>query len=598
MALDPVVIAISASGARVAKEIADALGYAFHGRDKRVEGADLSFENALDHIRDLFAAGRPVIGVCASGILIRAVAPLLNDKKREAPVIAVSEDGSFVLPLLGGHRGANRLSRDVANLLGAHAAVTTAGDVALGVALDEPPKGYRLANVENAKSVMSRLLSGAGVAFKGAKVEWLSDLKEGSDVTISVTETASDADLQFHPQNHALGVGCSRNCPPEELEALVFDALREKNISPFAISSVNTIDLKADEIAITALAKRLDVPLRVFSAGELGRQAAHLANPSEIVMKEVGCPGVCEAAALAQANDGAVLVVEKQKSAMATCALARSLSPMTSLTGRKRGRVALIGIGPGQSDWRTPEASRLVSSSDLLIGYGLYIDLLGPIAAGKPRKDFPLGAEEERCRAALELAAEGQNVAIICSGDAGIYAMGALVYELLDRPEGLHGVSQAARRVEVITAPGISALQAAAARGGAPLGHDFCAISLSDLLTPREDILRRIEAAAIGQFVIAFYNPVSQKRRHLLEEARAILLKHRPADCPVLLAQSLGRTAEKLSFRTLEKLDIDEVDMLTVVIIGSDQSRLLSRGDGARIYTPRGYARKIDGDPA
>jgi cobalt-precorrin 5A hydrolase/precorrin-3B C17-methyltransferase len=268
--------------------------------------------------------------------------------------------------------------------------------------------------------------------------------------------------------------------------------------------------------------------------------------------------------------------------------------PIAAPLGARRGRLSIVGIGPGQADWRTPEASRLIAEADDLVGYGLYIDLLGPLAAGKPRHDFPLCGEEARCRFALERAGEGRNVALVCSGDAGIYAMGALVFELLDRSADQQGVSSAARRVEVISAPGVSALQGAAARAGAPLGHDFCAISLSDLLTPRDDILRRVRAAAAGDFVIAFYNPVSKRRRDLLALARDILLQHRPADCPVLLASSLGRPEEELRYRTLDALQVDEVDMLTVVLVGSSQSRLAQLGEGPRMYTPRGYARKID----
>ncbi|MGB1236056.1 MAG: precorrin-3B C(17)-methyltransferase, partial [Planktomarina sp.] len=246
--------------------------------------------------------------------------------------------------------------------------------------------------------------------------------------------------------------------------------------------------------------------------------------------------------------------------------------------------------------WRTPEVSRLVADAEELVGYGLYIDLLGPLAAGKTRSDFPLGGEEARCRYALEQAAQGKNVALVCSGDAGIYAMGALVFELMDRGPDQHGVSAAAHRVEVVCSPGVSALQGAAARAGAPLGHDFCTISLSDLLTPRDDIIRRLHAAAEGDFVIAFYNPVSKTRRTLLAEAREILLKHRPADTPVLLASSLGRPEEQIRYRRLDELEVDEVDMLTVVLIGSSNSQLAQLGEGPRMYTPRGYSRKIDGD--
>ncbi len=260
----------------------------------------------------------------------------------------------------------------------------------------------------------------------------------------------------------------------------------------------------------------------------------------------------------------------------------------------------MIGIGPGQSEWRTPEASRLVQEAEELVGYGLYIDLLGALSEDKKRSDFPLGGEEDRCRYALEEAAKGKNVALICSGDAGIYAMGALVMELMDRDADHGGVSDLAKRVEIVNAPGISALQAASARFGALLGHDFCTISLSDLLTPWEAIENRLQAAAQGDFVVAFYNPVSKRRRTQLAEAKNILLKHRPADTPVLLCSNLGRPTEALRLRTLAELEVDEVDMLTVVLVGSSQSKAFQTGDhsvgddGWRVYTPRGYAKKID----
>ena len=279
-------------------------------------------------------------------------------------------------------------------------------------------------------------------------------------------------------------------------------------------------------------------------------------------------------------------------------ALGLCKNPLIELRGSARGRLSVVGIGPGKSAWRTPEVSRLIADAEELIGYGLYIDLLGSLAAGKIQSNFPLGGEEARCRHALEQAGKGKNVALVCSGDAGIYAMAALVFELLDRSPEQSGVSDSARRVEVICSPGVSALQAAAARGGAPLGHDFCTISLSDLLTPRHDILQRLNSAAEGDFVIALYNPVSKTRRTLFTEARNILLKYRPQDTPVMLASSLGRPEECVRFRKLKDLQVDEVDMLTVVLIGSSNSRLVQLGQGPRMFTPRGYARKIDGDLA
>lgn len=600
MALDPVVLVLSRSGQDTANRIASAFSLALHGRSGRVDRADAFFDNALDHARDLFAAGIPVIGVCASAILIRAVSPLLSDKRVEPPVISVADDGSVVVPLLGGHRGANRLARQIAETLGATAAVTTAGDVALGVALDEPPAGWRLANPEAAKQAMTSLLEGGGAVLSGDSAEdagWLQGLPSGEAVEICCSLAPAEPPangLLFHPKRVAVGVGCARGCSPAELADLVASSLEKAGVAQGAVAALGTLDLKADEPAILQLARALDAPLRLFSPAELEAQAGRLENPSEVVFSEVGCHGVAEGAALALGGVDALLSVPKQKSRNATCAVAVAPAPITELAGRRRGRLAIVGIGPGQPTWRTPEASRLIADAEELVGYELYIDLLGPLAAGKARADFPLGGEEARCRHALERAGEGRRVALICSGDAGIYAMASLVFELLDRVESEGGVSDAARRAEVVCAPGVSALQAAAARAGAPLGHDFCAISLSDLLTPREDILRRVRAAAEGDFVVAFYNPVSRKRRTLLAEARDILLRHRGGDTPVLLAANLGRPGERLAYRRLEQLEVDEVDMLTVVLIGSSQSRLVDLGEGARMYTPRGYAAKFN----
>jgi len=600
LAVKPVVICLSRSGAKTAAKIAKSFGYAVHGRKNRVDQADAYFDNALDHVRDLFAAKTPVIGVCASGILIRAVAPLLNNKTTEPPVVSVADDGSVVVPLLGGHRGANRLAKELAGLLSGSAAVTTAGDVALGVALDEPPLGWRLANPENAKGVMAGLLSGGAARIEGQNI-WCLDADPNGLVTLVATEEpvkGDDTTLVYHPQKYTLGLGCARNCEPQEMWELVQKTLAENNIASGAIAAIGSLDLKADEPAMNTLAKRLDVPFRVFTVEELESYADKLKNPSDVVFQEVGCHGVSEAAALALGSSDACLTIEKHKTKNATCALAVSNEPVTEFKGRSRGKLSIVGIGPGQASWRTPEASQLVAEAEELVGYGLYIDLLGPLAIGKTRSDFHLGAEEDRCRFALEQAAKGKNVALICSGDAGIYAMGALVFELMDRSADDMGVSDAAHRVEVKCTPGVSALQGAAARAGAPLGHDFCAISLSDLLTHRADIIKRLNAAAVGDFVIAFYNPVSKRRRTLLAEARDILLQHRPRDTPVMLARSLGRHDESVRYVKLAELEVDDVDMMTVVLVGSSNSKLAALGEGPRMYTPRGYARKIDGDLA
>ncbi|ADZ72323.1 precorrin-3B C(17)-methyltransferase [Polymorphum gilvum] len=603
MDASPVILVLNPVALDTARRLEAALpGSAVHGLAGRIGAAETQFSETMAHVRHLFSAGTPIVGVCAAGILIRALAPVLADKRREPPVVAVSEDGASVVPLLGGHHGANDLARRIADGLGGHAAITTAGDTALGLALDAPPPGWTLANPDDARPVMAELLAGAPLRLEGS-APWLAaaDLPFAADADIAIAVTdaplrGSPTRLVYHPRRFVFGAGCARGCPAEELIALAEAALTEANVSPKALACVASLDLKADEAAMAALAAHFGVPLRVFGAATLEAETPRLATPSDVVFAEVGCHGVSEGAALAAVGPDGALAVPKRKSANATIALAAAPQPLDpARIGRARGRLAVVGIGPGRDDWRTPEASRLLAEAEEVVGYTLYLDLIEPLIRGKPRHDFPLGAEEERVRFALERAGEGRSVALVSSGDAGIYAMGALVYELLDRDPGNGGVSDAAKRVEVVNAPGISALQAASARIGAPLGHDFCAISLSDLLTPWEAIEKRLKAAAEGDFVIAFYNPVSKRRRTQLAAARAILLEHRPPDTPVVLGVNLGRRDETVRVTTLERLTVDEVDMLTTVLVGSSNSRAVRRGDGRPfVYTPRGYAKRID----
>jgi cobalt-precorrin 5A hydrolase/precorrin-3B C17-methyltransferase len=595
----PAVVILSEAAASLGRRIAANVGGELHGAAARVAEADVRFASAKDHVQTLFAAGRPIIAVMAAGALIRLLAPMLLDKHAEPPVLAVAEDASSIVPLLGGHHGANDLARQIASALGAHAAITTAGDLKFGVALDQPPDGYVLANPERAKAVMAELVAGAGARLEGASANWLTQsrlpFQQEARVTLTVTDqqkTAGELELVYHPKTLVLGMGCERHAKPEEAIALAEEALAKGGFAGASLAAVCSIDLKADETAIHAVAAHFGVPARFFTAATLEAEAPRLKNPSEVVFAEVGCHGVAEGAALAAVGASGELVVQKIKSKGATAAIARAadiIDPKT--TGRARGTLFVVGIGPGSEGWRSPEVSRMVQASTDLVGYSLYLDLLGPLADGKTRHDFDLGKEEARVVHAMELAGEGKTVALVCSGDAGIYAMATLVFELFDKG----GITDAASRIEVQVSPGISALQAAAARIGAPLGHDFCTISLSDLLTPWEHIQRRVKAAGEGDFVIAFYNPVSMKRRTQLAYARDELLKYRPTATPVILATNLGREGETVRTVPLGELNVDDVDMLTVVVVGSSESRTVTTGDGKTwVYTPRGYSGKAD----
>jgi len=590
----PAIIILGPSGRSTGERACKATEGELHGFAPRVQNCDIGFDDLGQHLGRLFIEGRPIVGVCAAGVLIRLLAPLLADKRMEPPVLALAEDGTVVVPLLGGHHGANELAGRIAEALCSQAAITTAGDLRHGVALDAPPPGWRAGNPQAAKALMAALLAGEPVALQNETAvgaEWLRGLPFRAEAPkrVIVTERSQKVDdgLLLHPATVVLGVGCERLTPAEELIDLAERALEEAGLARESLACIASIDLKSAEPAVHALARHFCAPARFFEAARLEAERARLAAPSDRVFRETGCHGVAEGAALAGVGATGRLVLPKRRGARSTAALA--VSPVIvdpEATGRARGHLAVLGIGPGSAACRTSEVDSALRKATEWVGYHLYLDLLTPSAMGKTLHRFELGAEEERVSHALDLAAAGRRVALISSGDAGIYAMATLVFESIERS----GRADWAR-IEIEGLPGISAMQSAAARAGAPLGHDFCAISLSDLLTPWAAIERRLKAAGEADFVVALYNPVSQKRRSQLAAAREILLQARSSDTPVVVARNLGRPGESLEVTTLAGLDLGQVDMLTIVLIGASTTRRLPRPEGGCwVYTPRGYA--------
>jgi len=249
----------------------------------------------------------------------------------------------------------------------------------------------------------------------------------------------------------------------------------------------------------------------------------------------------------------------------------------------ENGLLSLVSLGPGDVQQMTLAAKAAIEQAEVVIGYQVYIDFVQPLLNNRQTIiRSPIGSEVERAEQAIALAAEGRRVALISSGDIGIYAMASPVFELLHQRES---------KVEVEVYPGVSAIQAVAAKLGAPLGHDFCTISLSDLLTPWGVIERRVEAAAWGDFVIGFYNPRSQKRDWQLQKAIDILMNHRSAETPVALVRNITRADEQVTLTTLAQLEPEQVDMFTLVLVGNSQSFVMEQ----RIVTPRGYHKAAQG---
>jgi precorrin-2 C20-methyltransferase/precorrin-3B C17-methyltransferase len=247
--------------------------------------------------------------------------------------------------------------------------------------------------------------------------------------------------------------------------------------------------------------------------------------------------------------------------------------------GRVGGRVTVVGLGPAGAQWLTPEAQAELAEADVLVGYKTYVDRVPP-RRGQRRLASDNRVEADRARHALELAAAGSRVAVVSSGDPGIFAMASAVLEALDAAQD--GLAD----VEVRVVPGLSAMQVAAARVGAPLGHDFAVLSLSDILKPWAIIERRLEAAGAADLALALYNPASTTRRDQLERAIEVLRRHRAPSTPVVIARAVGSDAEAVTITSLGAVDLGAVDMRTLLIVGSSTTRVM-RGD--RVYTPRSY---------
>ncbi|MDZ8221606.1 MAG: precorrin-3B C(17)-methyltransferase [Nostoc sp. ChiVER01] len=569
MNVAPAIVILGQNSVTVARKIITVLpGATLYGLADRTSGVDVSFTNFGETLRELFAQGTPLIGICAAGILIRTLAPVISDKRQEPPVLAVAEDGSAIVPLLGGLGGVNDLARRIAEALDVKPAITTTGDLRLGTTLLSPPPGYHLANPEDAKKFISDLLAGAKVKLEGT-APWLRNSKLPIDsqgnLTIQVTErlVAPTANcLVYHPATIAIAISASIDDAVTLVQQLLADAKLEK-------ASVAGIfaPITAADPAIHAVASAFGVSARFFTPNQLENLLLQGYSPAQAVV--IAATGTSPLSSLSP--DIAIAIAPQP------------IDPNT--IGQPRGRLAIIGTGPGGSQWMSPEVKEILKSATDLVGYKTYLDLVGSLADGKQRHESDNREEEARAKMALDLAATGRYVAVVSSGDPGIYAMATAVFEVCDRyakPEW--------NTIDIHVAPGISAMQAAAAAIGAPLGHDFCAISLSDILKPWSAIKQRIAAAAEADFVIAFYNPVSKERTWQLAEARNILLRHRTPDTPVVLARNLGRPGQTVKAIALDQLEPASADMRTIILVGSTKTRTIKRNDGnIWVYTPRRY---------
>ena len=517
-----------------------------------------------------------IVSHLALGATTRIIAPLLASKATDPGVVVIDEAGRFVIPLVGGHAGgANALASRLADGLGATAVLTTATD-ALGVpALDTLGWPYS----GDVAGVTRAILDGRPVEVVRARPWPLPALPDnvtivdapGSEAVarVLVTDSADVPDpglptVVLNPPSLVAGLGCNRGTSAEALADLLTRTLAEANLAPASLSAITSVDAKADEDGLVDLARRLGVPLVTHPADTLA--GVEVPNPSAAPAAAVGTPSVAEASVLAL---GADLVVPKRKTPEGTCAVGRLPA---------RGRLSIVGLGPGALDLVTPRAVRALREASIVVGYRPYVkrvaELLRP---GTRIVSSAMGREQERTATAIELARQGNRVALVSSGDAGVYGMASPALEL-----GTDGID-----VEVV--PGVTASLAVAAILGAPLGHDHATISLSDLHTDWDTIMRRVRAAAEADLVVVLYNPRSRTRRHHLPAALAVLAEHRPADTPVTVVEEAERPDQAVTLSTLAEFDPAIVNMNSLVVVGSSTTRYVNGGGRTLLVTPRDY---------
>ena len=563
-----------------------------------------------DLVAERWRRGGTLVALGSCGAVLRLVAPLLDHKDSDPAVVVIDPAGRHVIPLLGGHGGGGEaFATQVAALLEATLVLTGGSGSEGRLALDSFGRnwGWRrgsgdwsdLMHRAAAAADQVTVHQSAGLTlWQGLEANKTSALVVSTDPQTTssgrpqpdlwigpetgvVGGTESRTPCRWHPPCLWLGLGCERNTSLDLLRTLVDQTLEQHGLAAAAVAGLASIDRKGDEPALLALAAERQWPLTLFSGEALAHQP--VPNPSEAVARDMGTASVAEAAALLAAGNGGLLRVEKtilhaqgpEQRGAATLAVAQINGQWSPASGA----LHLIGSGPGALDLLTADARSALARCSVWVGYGLYLDLLEPLRRpDQLRLDGRLTEERERCRQALDLAQQGLTVALISSGDSGIYGMAGLA---LEQWMALGSEDRPAFTVH----PGLSALQLAAARAGAPLMHDLCTISLSDRLTPWAVIERRLSAAAAGDFVVALYNPRSLGRDWQLGRARELLLEGRPAETPVVLARQLGRAEEQVQLTTLGALPLEHVDMLTLVLVGNSSSRVAA----GRMVTPRGY---------
>ena len=537
-----------------------------------------------DEVKRSWEDSSALLFIMAVGIVVRTIAPLIKNKKEDPAVLVIDEEGKHVIPLLGGHQArANELATTLATLINATPVITTSSDINNLPALDLWIERCQLF-IQN-PSILPKIMS-KFIENKKIKIYINSDLirvpifyehfqvvKEAKFTDIIITNKkleVNEEQLVLIPRNLVVGLGFHDWITSEEIEEAIKQVFTEEGLYFEGLKGVATLEKKAKNEALQEFSRKYG--LRVFSYTPEELQEVKGFSFSPIVERVIGVSSVCEQSAIL-ASQGR-LIVPKRVFKDLTIAVAEASYYV-------KGKVYVVGIGPGSLFYITPKAINAIREAEVIIGYKTYIDQIESLI--KDKKVFAYGMTEEvkRAKTAIEYVLKGMIVSVVSGGDPGVYGMAGLIFEIL---------AQNNLEVEVEVIPGISAFNAVSSKVGAPIMNDFACISLSDRLTHWDEIEKRLEYVAKSDFVIILYNPKSSKRKENLTKAKEIILKYRDNNTPVAIVKNATREGEEVILTTLEEMDSYPVDMNTTIIIGNSQSYIYKNF----FITPRGYRRKYE----
>lgn len=564
--------------------------------EKKIDG--LVESSPIDFLKDQWQGNNKLIFVGSIGAVVRLIAPFIRSKENDPAILVTDSKAKNVITLLGGHKqGGDRFASELAAALEAEVICTSDSFTEKRIPLDCFGEGWGWERggevVDWRKLMISQSKEQKNIVFqsKGSKL-WqklkgcsnFSFLEKNDPISFENIDLYIGQEnrniCSWHPSTIIIGIGCERNTDEKVIQRAINESFNQNGLSLLSISGLATIDKKNDEIGLLSLSKKYEWPIYFFSALELSQ--VNVPTPSNVVLNEMGTPSVAEAAAILAGDQSGRLIQNKQiyysneeESGAVTIALAQVDKPFAP----HKGELHLIGSGPGDLKMLTSDSREALTRCAAWIGYAPYLNYLESIRRhDQVRIDSELTFEKDRCQYALDLAKEGVKVALVSSGDSGIYGMAGLALDLWLK-------ERVDSRPLFQVHPGISSFQMAAAKVGAPFMHDFCSISLSDLLTPWPQIEKRIKSAAIGDFVLAIFNPKSIKRNWQLKKTVDLLLEFRDPSTPVAIARQIGRPEESIELHTLETLPFNKVDMLTILVVGNSQSVIKNN----KFLTPRGY---------